>query len=251
LLLLQGQEAEAGLRVSDAPLHELQVGEVLLRVGVEEALGVIAGVQQDLVHLLVEQAPLVGDLHGETVALLGVDDATSGNLGLQQADPVVLQDQTLLHGLEEGDELPGVGVPVASDRPLSREQLVLELGPHDAHPHSLLHRQLQALDGVNDVARGRLRLQQLEGSAWPDDPLLHGLVHGQPLLQGELLAGGLHQDASNSVRALQVLPYGLQLRHLLHRLLALVQLVVEVLGDYFAFQQLGGRYGCPQALKAH
>ncbi|KFR06009.1 hypothetical protein N306_04527, partial [Opisthocomus hoazin] len=251
LLLLQGQEAEAGLWVGDAPLHQLQVGEVLLRVGVEEALGVVAGIQQDLIHLLVEEAPLVGNLHGEAVALLGVDDASRRNLGLEQADPVVLQDQTLLHGLEEGDELPRVGIPVAGDRPLSGEQLVLELGAHDAHPHGLLHRQLEALDGVDHVARGRLRLQELEGGAWPDDALLHGLVHGQPLLQGELLAGRLHQDAGDGVRALQVLPHGLHLRHVLHRLLALVQLVVEVLVDDFAVQQLGGRHGGPEALEAH
>ncbi|PKU30917.1 hypothetical protein llap_18779 [Limosa lapponica baueri] len=192
-----GQEAEASLWVGDAPLHELQVGEVLLRVGVEEALGVVAGVQQDLVHLLIEEAPLVGNLHGQAVALLGIDDASRRNLGLQQADPVVLQDQTLLHGLEEGDELSGVGIPVASDCPLSGEQLVLELGAHDAHPYSFLHCQLEALDGVNHVPRGRLRLQELKGGAWPDDTLLHGLVDGQPLLRG------VHIDASNAAGALQ------------------------------------------------
>ncbi|KFQ16356.1 hypothetical protein N330_06294, partial [Leptosomus discolor] len=249
LLLLQGQEAEAGLRVGDAPLHELQVGEVLLCVGVEEALGVIAGIQQDLVHLLVKEAPLVGNFHGEAVALLGIDDASRGDLGLEQADPVVLQDQTLLHGLEEGDELSGVGIAVAGDRPLSGKQLVLELRAHDAHPHSFLHRQLEALDGVNHVPRGCLRLQQLERGAWPDDTLLHGLVHGQPLLRR------VHEDASDAAGALQELlqvrSHGLHLRHILHRLLALVQLVVEVLVDDFAFQQLGGRHRGPEALEAH
>ncbi|KFW75459.1 hypothetical protein N305_06383, partial [Manacus vitellinus] len=182
-----------------APLHQLQVGQVLLSVGVEEALGVIAGVQQDLIHLLVKEAPLVGHLHGQAVALLGVDDAAGGDLRLQQADPVVLQDQTLLHGLEEGDELSSVGVPVAGDGPLGREQLVLELGAHDAHPHGFLHRQLEALDGVDHVARGRLRLQELEGSAGPDDPLLHGLVDGQTLLRG------VHKDAGDAAGALQEL----------------------------------------------
>ncbi|KFO88841.1 hypothetical protein N320_04052, partial [Buceros rhinoceros silvestris] len=251
LLLLQGQEAEASLWVGDAPLHQLQVGEVLLRVGVKEALGVITGVQQDLVHLLIKEAPLVGDLHGQAVALLRVDDAASGNLSLKQADPVVLQDQPLLHGLEERDELPRVGIPVAGDRPLRREQLVLELGAHNTHPHSLLHRQLKALDGVNHVARGCLRLQELKRGAWPDDPFLHGLVHREPLLQGELLAGGLHEDAGDGIRAPQVLSHGLHLRHVLHRLLALVQLVVEVLVDDPAFQQLGSRHRGPEALKAH
>ncbi|KFP61743.1 hypothetical protein N322_06358, partial [Cariama cristata] len=221
LLLLQGQEAEAGLWVGDAPLHELQVGEVLLCVGVEEALGVVAGIQQDLVHLLVEEAPLVGNLHGEAVALLGIDDASRCNLGLQQADPVVLQDQALLHGLEEGDELSGVGIPVAGDRPLSGEQLVLELGAHDAHPHSFLHRQLEALDGVNHIARGCLCLQQLKGSAWPDDTLLHGLVHGQPLLRG------VHKDASDAAGALQ------ELLQVLRDLLDGGEALLEALGRGF------------------
>ncbi|KFP43590.1 hypothetical protein N324_11321, partial [Chlamydotis macqueenii] len=249
LLLLERQEAEAGLRVSDAALHQLQVGEVLLCVGVEEALGVVAGIQQDGVHLLVEEAPLVGHLHGEAVALLGVDDAAGGDLGLEQADAVVLQDQPLLHGLEEGDELPGVGVPVAGDRPLGGKQLVLELGAHDAHPHSFLHRQLEALDGVDHVARGGLCLQQLECRAWPDDALLHGLVDGEPLLRG------VHEDAGDAAGALQellqVLPHGWHLRHVLHGHLALVQLVVEVLVDDFALQQLSGGDGGPEALEAH
>ncbi|KFP28043.1 hypothetical protein N325_01027, partial [Colius striatus] len=221
--------------------------QLILGVGVEEALGVVAGIQQDLVHLLVEEAPLVGHLHGEPVALLGVDDASRRDLGLEQADPVVLQDQPLLHGLEEGNELPRVGIPVAGDSPLGREQFVLELRADDAHPHSFLHRQLQALDGVDDVARGRLRLQQLKRGAWPDDALLHGLG----IVEGELLASRLHQHTGNGIRALQVLPHGLHLRHLLHRLLALVQLVVEVLVDDLALQQLGSRHGGPQALKAH
>ncbi|KFP48375.1 hypothetical protein N323_07730, partial [Cathartes aura] len=248
-LFLQGQEAEAGLWVSDAPLHELQVGEVLLCVGVEEPLGVIAGIQQDLIHLLVKEAPLVGNLHREAVALLGIDYASRCNLGLEQADPMVLQDQTLLHGLEEGDELSRVGIPVAGDRPLSREQLVLELGAYDAHPHSFLHCQLEALDGVNHIPRGCLRLQELKCGAWPDDTLLHGLVHGQPLLCG------VHKDTSDAAGALQellqVLPHRLHLRHVLHRLLALVQLVVEVLVDDFAFQKLSGRHRGPEALEAH
>ncbi|KFO63264.1 hypothetical protein N302_08430, partial [Corvus brachyrhynchos] len=250
LFLLQRQEAEASLWVRDAPLHELQVGEVLLRVGVKEALGVVTGVQQDLIHLLIKETSLVGHLHRQAVALLRINDASCGNLRLQQADPMVLQDQTLLHGLEEGDELSSVGVPVAGDGPLSREQLVLELGAHNAHAHSFLHRQLEALDGVDDVACGRLRLQELKGSARPDDPLLHGLVDRQTLLC-ELLASRLHQDASDGIRALQVLPYGLHLCHILYSLLALVQLVVEVLVDDLALQQLSGGHRAPQALKAH
>ncbi|KAI6075512.1 hypothetical protein LUU34_01436300 [Aix galericulata] len=137
------------------------------------------------------------------MALLGINYASCGNLGLEQADAMVLQDQTLLHGLEQGDELSSVGIPVASDRPLSREQLVLELRAHDAHPHSLLHRQLEALDGVNHVPRGCLRLQELKRGAWPDDALLHGLVHGQPLLRG------IHEDAGNAAEREQEEPAGL------------------------------------------
>ncbi|KFP69405.1 hypothetical protein N310_05438, partial [Acanthisitta chloris] len=221
LLLLQGQEAQPRLRVRDATLHELQVGEVLLRVGVEEALGVIAGVQQDLVHLLVEETSLVGNLHGQAVALLGVDDASRGDLSLQQADPVVLQDQPLLHGLEEGDELPGIGVSVASDSSLSREQLVLELRAHNAHPHSFLHCQLEALDRVDHIARGCLRLQELEGSARPDDALLHGLVNGEPLLRG------VHKDTGNAAGALQ------ELLQVLRDLLNGGEALLEALGRGF------------------
>ncbi|KFQ48107.1 hypothetical protein N333_03528, partial [Nestor notabilis] len=242
LLLLQGQEAEASLRVSDAPLHELQVGEVLLCVGVEEALGVITGVQQDLIHLLIEEAPLVGDLHRQAVALLGVDDAAGGNLSLQQADPMVLQDQPLLHGLEEGDELPGVGVPVASDGPLSRKQLVLELRAHDAHANGLLHCQLQALDGVDDIACGCLCLQELKGGARPDDAFLHGLVDREPLLDAHLLVGGFDQQPSNAAPALQVPPDLIPLCELTNAHSALHQLLQALLAQDTSVHQLPCRH---------
>ncbi|KFQ21791.1 hypothetical protein N332_12885, partial [Mesitornis unicolor] len=124
------KEIKTRVRVGHAAAQELQVGEVLVGVGVEEALGVFRGVAQDLVDLLVEVAALVGSLHGQPVAVHGVDDAAGGDLGLQQADAVLPDDQLLLHGLEEGDLVASVGVSVARDGPLGRQQLLVQLRPH-------------------------------------------------------------------------------------------------------------------------
>ncbi|KFQ55526.1 hypothetical protein N334_06538, partial [Pelecanus crispus] len=251
LRLPQRQQVQARLRILDAPLLQLQVGEVLVGVGVEEALGVIGGVGEGSVHLLVKVAAPVGHLHGEAVAVHGFDDAAGGDLGLEQADGVLLDDETFLHGLEEGDGVARVGVLVPRDSLLSGEQLLVQFRPDDTSLHGLIDIQFPVLHRVNQEPGRCLGLQKDHGGAGPQQVPLHGLIDVQLLLEGELLAGRLHQDAGNGTRAPQVRPHRLHLRHVLHRLLALVQLVVEVLVDDFAFQQLSGRHRGPEALKAH
>ncbi|KFQ16901.1 hypothetical protein N331_01181, partial [Merops nubicus] len=246
LRLPQRQQVQARLRILDALLLQLQVGEVLVGVGVKEALGVIGGVGEGPVHLLIEVATLVGHLHGQAAAVHGVDDATGGDLGLKQADAVLLDDKSFLHGLEEGDGVARVGVLVASDGLLSRQQLLVQLRPNDTSLDSLVDIQFPVLHRVNQEPGCCLGFQEDHGGAGPQQVPLHGFVDVQ-LLLGELLASGLHQDTSNGIGAPQVPPHGLHLRHVLHRLLALVQLVVEILVDDFAFQQLGSRHWAPQA----
>ncbi|KFP18096.1 hypothetical protein Z169_02164, partial [Egretta garzetta] len=244
--LPQRQQVQARLRILNAPLLQLHVGEVLVGVGVEEAPGVVTGVGEGAVHLLVEVASLVGHLHGQAVAVHGVDDAASGDLGLQQADAVLLDDEPFLHGLEEGDGVARVGVLVPTGHSLlCGQQLLMELRPHHLSLHRLIDREQLVPHGVDDVAGGSLHFQQGQGNRWLQQVSLQGVI------EGELLASRLHQDAGNGTRALQVLPHRLHLRHVLHRLLALVQLVVEVFVDDFAFQQLRGRHGGPEALEAH
>ncbi|KFQ16902.1 hypothetical protein N331_01182, partial [Merops nubicus] len=170
------QEAQPRVRVSHAPLHQLQVGQVLLRVGVEEALGVISGVREDLVHLLVEVAALVGSFHGQAVAVHGVDDAAGGDLGLEQADAVLLDDELLLHGLEEGDLVACVRILVAGDRPFGREHLVVQLRPDHALSHRLVHREPHVAHGVDEEAGGRLCFQEDQRGARAEQLLLHSLV---------------------------------------------------------------------------
>ncbi|KFV64785.1 hypothetical protein N307_11033, partial [Dryobates pubescens] len=210
-------------RVGHTAAQQLQVGEVLLGVGVEEALGVIAGVRQDPVHLLVEVAALVGSFHGQAVAVDGVDDAAGGDLGLEQADAVLLDDQLLLHGLEEGDLVPGVGVLVAGDCPLGRQQLLVQLAAHQPGRHRLVHRQLLVAVGVDQEAGGRLCLQQHQRRALPEDALLHGLVDAHLLQPGGVSLGG-HQHTGNATGAVQVALDRGHLGHVLHRLGALHQL---------------------------
>ncbi|KAK7799240.1 hypothetical protein U0070_023693 [Myodes glareolus] len=132
------QEAQACLGVLHTALQQLQVGEVLMRVGVEEALGVVVRICQDAVHLFIEVATLVGHIHRHAMAVDRVDDAPCGNLSLQQADAMVPDDEVLLHGLKEGDLLPGVGVLVASDSTLGRQELVVQLRTHNPLLHSLI-----------------------------------------------------------------------------------------------------------------
>ncbi|KFR06010.1 hypothetical protein N306_04528, partial [Opisthocomus hoazin] len=212
------QEAQPRVRVSHAPLHQLQVGEVLLRVGVEEALGVVGGVGEDLVHVLVEVAPLVGSFYRQAVAVHGVDDATGGDLGLEQADAVLLDDELLLHGLEEGDLVAGVGIPVAGDRPFRRQHLVVQFGPNHSLPHRLVHREPRVSHGVNHEAGGSLRFQEDQRGAWAEQLLLHGFV------DAHLLIGGFDQQAGNAALALQVPPDVLPLRELANAHDALRQL---------------------------
>ncbi|KFU85332.1 hypothetical protein M959_15300, partial [Chaetura pelagica] len=246
------EEVKSSVRVGHAAAQELHVGEVLVGVGVEEALGVVAGVGQDAAHLLVEVAPLVGHLHGQAVAVHGVDDAARGDLGLQQADAVLLDDQLLLHGLEEGDLLARVGVGVARHGPLGRQQLLLQLAAHQPAGNGLLHRQLLLLVGerVDQEAGGRLRLQQHQPRALPQHALPHGLVDAHLLQLGGVALGG-HQHAGDAACAVQVALDGGHLRHLLHRLGALHQLGQRLLVDDARVGQVRGGHLPPEACELH
>ncbi|KAK2490896.1 hypothetical protein MC885_000266 [Smutsia gigantea] len=246
----QLQHVEARLGVLHAALQQLPVGEVVVRVGVEEALGVVAGVRQDAVHLLVEVAALVGHVHGQAVAVHGVDDAARGDLGLQQADAVVPDDEVLLHGLEQGEPLAGVGVGVAGDGALGRQQLLPDLAAHHARGHRLLHGQPLVAHGVDDEAGGRLRLQQHQGGARPQDALPHGLVDAHLLLPPRLVRGG-RQHARDAARALQVALDRVHLRHLLRGLGALGQVPQGLGAQDPGRAQLGRRHLAPQAPEGH
>ncbi|KFU99389.1 hypothetical protein N339_11232, partial [Pterocles gutturalis] len=244
------KEIKTSVRVGHAASQELHVGEVLVGVGVEEALGVVAGVAENLVHLLVEVAAPVGHLHGEAVAVHGVDDAAGGNLGLQQADAVLLDDEVLLHGLEEGDLVAGVGVGVARDGPLGRQQLLVQLAAHQATGDGLVHRELLVGQRVNEEAGGSLRLQQHQGRALPQDALPHGLVDGHLLHLGGVGLGG-HQHAGDAARAVQVALDGGHFCHLLHRLGALDQVGQRVLVNDARVQQVRGGHLPPEACEFH
>nr|KAF6405172.1 hypothetical protein HJG63_009481 [Rousettus aegyptiacus] len=250
ILSYDGKKQETSLRIQSSLLQQLQVCEVLVRVGVEEALGVVARVRQDTVHLLVEVAALVGHVHGHAVAVHGVDDAARGDLGLQQADAVVPDDQVLLHGLEERDLLPGVGVGVAGDGALGRQQLLPDLAAHHARGHRLLHGQLPVAHGVDDEARGGLGLQQHQGRAGPQDALPHGLVDAHLLLPPGPVLGG-HQHAGDAARALQVAPDRLHLRHLLQGPGALGQAPQGLGVQDPGRAQLGRGHLSPQAPEGH
>ncbi|KFO88842.1 hypothetical protein N320_04054, partial [Buceros rhinoceros silvestris] len=192
------QEAQPCVWVSHTPLHQLQVGEVLLRVGVKEALGVISGVREDLVQFWAKVAPLVGHLDGQAVAVHGVDDAAGGDLGLEQADAVLLDDELLLHGLEEGDLITCVGILVARDSPFGGEHLVVQLRPDHPLSHCLIHREPRVAHRVDDEARGSLSFQENQRSARAEQLLLHGFV------DAHLLIGGFDQQAGDAALALQV-----------------------------------------------
>ncbi|KFW74014.1 hypothetical protein N305_10332, partial [Manacus vitellinus] len=211
---LQHEQPRVG--VGDAAAQQLHVGQVLVGVGVKEALGVISGVGQDLVHLLVEVAPFVGHLHGQAVAVHGVDDAAGGDLGLEQADAVVPDDEILLHGLEEGHLLPCVGVGVSCHGSLCTEEFLLQFAAHQPGRHGLVHRQLLVVDGVNDEPRGRLRLQQHQGRALPQDALPHGLVDAHLLHPAGVGLGG-HQHAGDASGSLEVSPHTVHLCYFLSR----------------------------------
>ncbi|KFW61021.1 hypothetical protein AS28_14267, partial [Pygoscelis adeliae] len=170
------QEAQPRVWVSHAPLHELQVGEVLLCVGVEEALGVISGVGEDLVHLLVEVAPLVGSFYRQAVAVDRIDDAAGGDLGLEQADAVLPDDELLHHGLEEGDLVARVRILVAGYRPFSRQHLIVQFWPNHSLSHRLVHREPRVSHRVNYEAGGSLRFQEDQRGAWAEQLLFHGFI---------------------------------------------------------------------------
>ncbi|KFQ49443.1 hypothetical protein N333_05637, partial [Nestor notabilis] len=188
------------------------VGEVLVCVVVEEALGVVAGVREDLVHLLVEVAAPVGHLHGQAVAVHGVDDAAGGDLGLEQADAVLLDDELLLHGLEEGDLLSCAGVGVAYYSSLCREKFLLELTSYQPRGDSFIHRELLFSAWVNDEASSSLCLQQHQGCALPQDALPHGLVDAHLLqLAGLGLAG--HQHTSDAASSFEVFSHTVHLSY--------------------------------------
>ncbi|KGL88353.1 hypothetical protein N301_11116, partial [Charadrius vociferus] len=234
------------VRVGHAAAEELHVGEVLVGVGVEEALGVVGGVGEDLAHLLVKVAAPVGHLHGEAVAVHGVDDAAGGDLGLEEAYAVLLDDELLLHGLEEGDLVAGVGVGVARDGPLGRQELLVQLAAHQPGGDGLVHGELLAGERVNEEAGGSLRLQQHQGRALPQDALPHGLVDAHLLHLGGVVLGG-HQHAGDAARAVQVALDGGHFRHLLHRLGALDEVGQRVLVDDARVQQVRGGHLPPEA----
>ncbi|KFO63263.1 hypothetical protein N302_08428, partial [Corvus brachyrhynchos] len=203
------QHVQPSLWVLDTSLQELHICQVLMGVGVKEALGVITGVREDLIHLLVEVATLVGHLHRHTVAVHGVDDATGGNLGLEQADAVALHNQPLVHGFKQGHWGFGVGVSVAPCHgPFRVLQLLVDIWPNDALPHSLIHTELLVAHRVNDEARGSLGLQQGQGYSWHHDVLLHGLINAHSLV------GWLEHNPPNAARAIEVLPDRVHVQHL-------------------------------------
>ncbi|KFU85333.1 hypothetical protein M959_15303, partial [Chaetura pelagica] len=239
------KEAEPGGWLSDALLLQLQVGEVLVGVGVEEALGVVAGVRKDQVHLLVEVAPLVGHLHRDAVAVHGVDDAARGDLGLQQADAVLLDDQLLLHGLEEGDLVSRVGVPVASDRFLRRQQLVVHIWADDVGSQRLVHRIPFVGSGVNDKPGRSLCLQEDQGCPWPQKSFPPCLVNAD-LLLGALPLAGRQDNASHTPRPTQELLNGVVLCHLLGRNSSLLKTSEQVKADDARVQQVPAVHPPPQ-----
>ncbi|KFQ91669.1 hypothetical protein Y956_05345, partial [Nipponia nippon] len=199
------KEIKTSVRVGHAAAEELHVGEVLVGVGVEEALGVVGGVGEDLAHLLVKVAAPVGHLHGEAVAVHGVDDAAGGDLGLEQADAVLLDNELLLHGLEEGDLVAGVGVGVgvAGHSPLCTKKFLLQLAAHQPGRDGLVHGELLVGEWVDNEAGGSLRLQQHQCCAWSQDALPHSLVDAHLLHLGRVSLGG-HQHASYASRSLKV-----------------------------------------------
>ncbi|KFO12699.1 hypothetical protein N312_07886, partial [Balearica regulorum gibbericeps] len=217
------EEIKTRVRVGHAAAEELHVGEVLVGVGVEEALGVVGGVGEDLVHLVVKVAAPVGHLHGELVAVPGVADAAGGDLGLEQADAVLLDDELLLHGLEEGDLVAGVGVGVARHGPLGRQELLVQLAAHQPGRDGLVHGEL------------------LVGERATESHLLH--------LGGVGLGG--HQHAGDAARAVQVALDGGHFRHLLHRLGALDEVGQRVLVDDARVRQVRGRHLPPEAREFH
>ncbi len=79
-LFYNHKEAQASARVSNTPLHKLQVCEVLLSVGIKESFGVIMWIREDLVHLLIKVPSLVGHLHRKTMAVHRIIDSSSGDL---------------------------------------------------------------------------------------------------------------------------------------------------------------------------
>ncbi|KFP69404.1 hypothetical protein N310_05437, partial [Acanthisitta chloris] len=237
------QEAQPCLWVSHTALHELQVGEVLLSVGVEEALGVVTGVREGLVHLLIEVAAFVGGFHGQAVAVDRVDDAAGGDLRLEQADAVVLDDEILRHGLEEGDLVTCVGILVAGDSSLSRQHLVVQLWPDHALSHRLVHRQPRVPHGVDDETGGSLSLQEHQRRARADQLLLHGLI------DAHLLVGGFDQQPSDAALALQVLLDVLPLRELVHAHNTLHQLVQALPAQNAGVSQLLRRHLLPDAVE--
>ncbi|KFQ02291.1 hypothetical protein N330_04697, partial [Leptosomus discolor] len=244
------KEIKTSVRVGHAATQELHVGEVLVGVGVKEALGVVIGVREDLVHLLVEEAAPVGPLHGQAVAVHGVDDAAGGDLGLEQADAVLLDDELLLHGLEEGDLVAGVGVGVARHGPLGRQELLVQLAAHQPGGDGLVHGELLVVERVDDEAGGRLRLQQHQSRALPQDALPHGLVDAHLLHLGGVGLGG-HQHASDTARAVQVALDRGHFRHLLHRLGALDEVGQRVLVDDARVDQVRGGHLPPEAREFH
>ncbi|KGL88351.1 hypothetical protein N301_11114, partial [Charadrius vociferus] len=216
LLAKNIKEKKTSIRVGHAAAEELHVGEVLVGVGVEEALGVVGGVGEDLAHLLVKVAAPVGHLHGEAVAVHGVDDAAGGDLGLEEAYAVLLDDELLLHGLEEGDLVAGVGVGVARDGPLGRQELLVQLAAHQPGGDGLVHGELLAGERVNEEAGGSLRLQQHQGRALPQDALPHGLVDAHLLHLGGVVLGG-HQHAGDTSSSLKVSSHTFHLCYFLGR----------------------------------
>ncbi|KFO58820.1 hypothetical protein N302_07292, partial [Corvus brachyrhynchos] len=243
------KEIKARVRVRHAAPQQLQVRQVLVGVGVEEALGVVAGVGQDLAHLLVKVATLVGRPH-RPPRVRGAVGPAGGDLGLEQADAVIPDDQLLLHGLEQGDFVARIGVRVARHGPLGRQQLLVQLAAPQPGGHSLVHRELLVLDWVDQEAGGRLCLQQHQRRALPQDALPHGLVDAHLLHLARLGLGG-HQHAGNDARAVQVALDRGHLRHLLHRLGALHQVGQRVRVDDARVQQVRGAHLPPEACEFH
>ncbi|KFP85313.1 hypothetical protein N311_12629, partial [Apaloderma vittatum] len=159
---------------------------------------------------------VLGGSRGQAVAVHGVDDAAGGDLRLEQADAVLLDDELLLHGLEEGDLLSCVGVLVAGHCSFCRKKFFLQLAAHQPLGDGLIHRELPVGERVDDEAGGRLRLQQHQGRALPQDALPHGLVDAHLLQLARLGLGG-HQHAGDASSSLQVSPHTLHLRYFLCR----------------------------------
>ncbi|TRY88261.1 hypothetical protein DNTS_022640 [Danionella cerebrum] len=159
------KQTQASVGVSHTALHKLQVGKILLCVGVKETFGVVIWISQNLVHLLIEVASLISHLYRNTMAVHRINDSPSGDLGFQQTNSMLFDDEVFFQGLEQGYYFPRVGICVASHSPFSREDLENGLGMFINEEVVLSffhnHKQTQASVGVSHTALHKLQVGKI------------------------------------------------------------------------------------------